>query len=1086
MSLLRIPVISANARRFLFVFILISQFVNAQLGDFTLAVMATNESCTANGTLTFNVQNATAGATMLYTVFHLPDATTPIAVLSANTVTGLVAGNYRVVATQSLGSQSASKQQDVTIVRTIVNLDYVLTGIKEVCGNDGRILVNVTNGIGVSFEIISGPVIRPLQPSYAFDNLPGGTYVVRVFDACGEGVARTFTLESATAALTINYLITSMVDCATLDIDGYLVSGTGGVIKYPITIQATVTPNGGGISYNFAVTHGSGLATDTHYSFTLPIGDYTADVIVTDGCGNVYNANDLAIATPSMSIYPSILFEEEGCNNYSFHISASHEVHPVTIAFLTSPAGFNPSTFNAQHPGPFNTENIIYYNPSVPLPAGAYTIQMTDACGRTATRSVTVTYSTTPGAVFFTSSPGCGPGFGSLNVDGHDDLIGGQLISAPLGYPYPLPQNLASYVFEGEIYMNNLPPGTYVFTTIDACNLPRTVTGTVVGYQSGATTVNITEHCNSFDLYFANTSNARFPLYWLQKFNPVTNLWGHPTTGYAGSQTEFSQNTAIYINVGQINYNIQSSGQFRIMKAIAVFSNGSIPPPACSEQISTFEYKIGPRINHVYSIGCDNGTFDAIVDASGYPPLAYRITSKNGQPFFVNNGVSNIFVGLASAIYNFQIEDNCGNILNSLLDVSNPYLFSIQPTSLCAGQSATLSVPAFSFLTYQWWKEGSPGNILSMTNALSFPAFNAVADAGIYHITINYPNQSSCIDLVLDFEISPVLSNPQAGENGAATYCGPNGTIDLFTLLSGTYSDFGQWEEVTNSGALSGNLWNSVLVPPGNYQFKYKVTGLCNAFDESVVDIAIKPLPQAPEASVEQPACSNGQLQLLSTEVPNATYAWTGPNGFASTEQNPFIDNPTVAYTGIYTVNALFDGCPSIPSSVEVTVQPTPQFTLASSCSGSAFILSVISLDNSLNADDVSISWTGPENFSATGNPIIITGKPTGTYEVTVSGAEGCSEISQIEVPNTLCEIPKGVSPNADDANDTFDLAGFDVKHVKIFNRYGMVVFEQENYIDQWHGQDYLGHELPSSTYYYLVHLMSGETKSGWVYLLRD
>ncbi len=84
--------------------------------------------------------------------------------------------------------------------------------------------------------------------------------------------------------------------------------------------------------------------------------------------------------------------------------------------------------------------------------------------------------------------------------------------------------------------------------------------------------------------------------------------------------------------------------------------------------------------------------------------------------------------------------------------------------------------------------------------------------------------------------------------------------------------------------------------------------------------------------------------------------------------------------------------------------------------------------------------------------------------------------------------IPKGVSPNDDGRNDTFDLSNFNVREVKIFNRYGRTVYEKENgYTNEWYGQTTDGDDLlPTATYYYLVTFIDGSQKSGWVYLNRD
>ena len=65
----------------------LTQFTFGQLSNFTLTVTTVNETCTANGALNFSVSNTTAGTTMLYTVYRLPNITTPISVQSATSLT---------------------------------------------------------------------------------------------------------------------------------------------------------------------------------------------------------------------------------------------------------------------------------------------------------------------------------------------------------------------------------------------------------------------------------------------------------------------------------------------------------------------------------------------------------------------------------------------------------------------------------------------------------------------------------------------------------------------------------------------------------------------------------------------------------------------------------------------------------------------------------------------------------------------------------------------------------------------------------------------------------------------------------------
>ncbi|KOS07622.1 hypothetical protein AM493_17420 [Flavobacterium akiainvivens] len=80
------------------------------------------------------------------------------------------------------------------------------------------------------------------------------------------------------------------------------------------------------------------------------------------------------------------------------------------------------------------------------------------------------------------------------------------------------------------------------------------------------------------------------------------------------------------------------------------------------------------------------------------------------------------------------------------------------------------------------------------------------------------------------------------------------------------------------------------------------------------------------------------------------------------------------------------------------------------------------------------------------------------------------------------CNVPKGISPNGDEWNETFDLSSMCVAKLTVFNRYGMQVYEAENYTNEWHGQSPDG-DLPVGTYYYYIVLTNGETLTGWVYL---
>ena len=97
-----------------------------------------------------------------------------------------------------------------------------------------------------------------------------------------------------------------------------------------------------------------------------------------------------------------------------------------------------------------------------------------------------------------------------------------------------------------------------------------------------------------------------------------------------------------------------------------------------------------------------------------------------------------------------------------------------------------------------------------------------------------------------------------------------------------------------------------------------------------------------------------------------------------------------------------------------------------------------------------------------------------------------CSYETSFTVYNNDCLIPKGFSPNYDGLNDSFDLTPFGVIHLKIFNRYGKLVYEHgEGYTNQFIGETASGSVLPSGTYFYSFESING-TKTGWVEMIRE
>ena len=79
--------------------------------------------------------------------------------------------------------------------------------------------------------------------------------------------------------------------------------------------------------------------------------------------------------------------------------------------------------------------------------------------------------------------------------------------------------------------------------------------------------------------------------------------------------------------------------------------------------------------------------------------------------------------------------------------------------------------------------------------------------------------------------------------------------------------------------------------------------------------------------------------------------------------------------------------------------------------------------------------------------------------------------------------IPSGFSPNGDNKNDLFEIKGIESypgTQLKVFNRWGMLVYSSADYQNQWDGDG-----LSDDTYYYELKITGSKEKHGYILLKR-
>jgi gliding motility-associated-like protein len=102
---------------------------------------------------------------------------------------------------------------------------------------------------------------------------------------------------------------------------------------------------------------------------------------------------------------------------------------------------------------------------------------------------------------------------------------------------------------------------------------------------------------------------------------------------------------------------------------------------------------------------------------------------------------------------------------------------------------------------------------------------------------------------------------------------------------------------------------------------------------------------------------------------------------------------------------------------------------------------------------------------------------------------EGCESGSDTLVITFVdLNIPNAFSPDGDNRNDFFEIKGIESygpAKMIITNRWGEIVFESSNYLNDWSGQNKNGQELTNDTYYYQLVLNDKSEFSGFVIVKR-
>ncbi|WP_178985321.1 T9SS type B sorting domain-containing protein [Winogradskyella helgolandensis] len=392
-----------------------------------------------SGSLSINVTNAN-GNSIEYSI----DGGTTF--VNSNVFTGLAVGNYDVVLQYTSGSDVCETSPQTVAI----NSATVITGTAELtapftCVSDGTITVTgVTGGAAPYTYSIDGVTF---QSSNSFNNLSAGTYTVIVKDASGcSSAMNQITVEALNPPTDLtfdNSPVTCPTNTSTISITG--TTGGTGTLEYQITAPASAatayqtSTDFSGLepgTYTFQVKDENDCVYSESYTVS-PIPTPTLSVILTEGLDCTASPDAVitgtisgpAPYTYSVSIngaaYASLgatgtpfTYTTANAGTYQFEITDANgcsatssllTVNPLSLPALSLVAQTQPILCNGDTNGaidvtidtsvgtpPFtinvnnDTTGTNYGTQTSSLPAGLYTVTLTDSKMCTTTETVTI------------------------------------------------------------------------------------------------------------------------------------------------------------------------------------------------------------------------------------------------------------------------------------------------------------------------------------------------------------------------------------------------------------------------------------------------------------------------------------------------------------------------------------------------------------------------------------------------------------------------------------------------------------------------------------------------------------------------